>query len=86
VTRLPLRLVIFDCDGVLIDSEASSSRVVAQEITALGLAMTTAESLALFVGRRLSDIPRIIEPRLGRPVPPGWVDGLRLRLIDAGRT
>ncbi len=81
MTRLPLRLVIFDCDGVLIDSEGPSNRVVAEEVTALGWPMTTAESCARFIGRRLSDLPPAIEPHIGRPVPDGWVERLRIRLI-----
>jgi beta-phosphoglucomutase-like phosphatase (HAD superfamily) len=81
VTPQPLRLVIFDCDGVLVDSEGPSSRVVAEEITALGWPMTTEESYALFIGLRLSDIPAVVEPHIGRPVPPGWVDSLRDRMI-----
>ncbi len=81
MTPEPLRLVIFDCDGVLVDSEGPSNRLVADEITALGLPMTVEESCALFVGRRLSDIPAVIEPRLGRPLPPGWVAMLRDKLI-----
>ncbi len=81
MTPQPLRLVIFDCDGVLVDSEGPSNRVVAEEITALGWPMTTEESCALFIGLRLSDIPAVIEPHIGRPVPPGWVDGLRDRMI-----
>ena len=52
-----LRLVIFDCDGVLVDSEGPSNQLVAREVTALGWPITTAESRALFIGRRLSDIP-----------------------------
>jgi HAD superfamily hydrolase (TIGR01509 family) len=81
MTPLPLRLVIFDCDGVLVDSEGPSNRVVAQEITALGWPMSGAESTALFVGRRLSDIPPIIEAKTGCVVPPGWVDMLRHKLL-----
>ena len=81
MTPQPLRLVIFDCDGVLVDSEGPSNRVVAEEITALGWPMTTQESCALFIGRRLSDIPAVVEPHIGRPVPPGWVDSLRDRMI-----
>ena len=82
MTPEPLRLVIFDCDGVLVDSEGPSNRLVATEITALGWPMTTEESTRLFVGRRLSDIPPIIEQQLGRPIPSGWVAQLRDKLID----
>ncbi len=82
MTPEPLRLVIFDCDGVLVDSEGPSNRLVAQEITALGWPMTTEQSIALFVGARLSDMPPVIEAKLGHPVPPGWVDRLRYKLID----
>ena len=82
MTKLPLRLVIFDCDGVLIDSEGPSNRLVAQAVTELGWPLTTEQSAALFVGHRLSDIPPVVEVRIGRPVPPGWVEGLRQRLID----
>ncbi len=79
----PIRLVIFDCDGVLIDSESLSNRIVAEEVTKLGLPMTHAESMATFVGYTLEDMPAIIEPRLGRAVPPGWVDQVRQALIAA---
>ena len=81
MTPLPLRLVIFDCDGVLIDSEGPSNQIVAEAVTALGWPMTTDQAYRLFVGRRLSDIPAIVEPKLGHPVPPGWVDGLRDTLV-----
>ena len=82
MTRLPLRLVIFDCDGVLIDSEAASNRMVAEAVTELGWPMTTEQAYATFVGLRLSDIPGIMEPKLGRRLPEGWVDGLRNRLVQ----
>jgi HAD superfamily hydrolase (TIGR01509 family) len=81
MTPQPLRLVIFDCDGVLVDSEGPSNRIVAEEITALGWPMSTAESCALFMGYRLSDIPAVVEAKIGRPLPPDWVDRLRHRLI-----
>ena len=77
----PVRLVIFDCDGVLVDSEGPSNRICAEEITKLGWPMTEAESTALFVGFRLSDMPPVIEAHTGRPVPEGWVETLRGRLI-----
>ena len=81
-----IRLVIFDCDGVLVDSEGPSNRAVAEEITVLGWPMTEAESTARFVGFRLSDIPPVVEAHLGRPVPDGWVELLRQRLIASFET
>jgi HAD superfamily hydrolase (TIGR01509 family) len=83
VTREKLRLVIFDCDGVLVDSEIVANRVVAEACTVLGWPMTTAQSVALFMGLRLSDMPPIVARHLGRPVPEGWVEHLRGRVIAA---
>lgn len=80
--KLPLRLVIFDCDGVLVDSEGPSNRAVAEEITRLGWAMDEAESTRRFVGYQLGQIPPVVEAHLGRPVPDGWVEHLRARLVD----
>ena len=83
MTPLPLRLVIWDCDGVLVDSEGPAARVCAAEVSRLGWSITAADSMRLFVGCDLPGILPIIEAQLGRPVPPGWVDGLRRRLIEA---
>ncbi len=79
----PLRLVIFDCDGVLVDSEGPAARVCAEEITRIGWPMTARDSMRLFVGCNLSDMLPIIEGHLGHPVPPDWVGTLRSRVIDA---
>ena len=81
-TALPLRLVIFDCDGVLVDSEGPSNRAVAEEVTALGWPMTEAESTQLFIGCQLGGIADVVEAHLGRPVPEGWVEHLRRRIVD----
>ncbi len=82
MTKLPLRLVIFDCDGVLVDSEGPSNRMVAEEISRLGWPMLEAEATQRFIGFRLSDIPPVVEARLGRSVPAGWVGHLRQRLVS----
>ena len=79
--RLPLRLVIFDCDGVIVDSEGPSNRAVAKEITKLGWVMDEAESMRRFVGASLEQIAPVVEARIGRKVPDGWVEDLRLRII-----
>jgi HAD superfamily hydrolase (TIGR01509 family) len=72
-------LVIFDCDGVLVDSEVIANRVLAAAITEAGLPMTTDESMQLFMGRRWEDSLFQIERRLGRPLPDDFSDVYRSR-------
>ena len=76
-------LVIFDCDGVLIDSEGLANRVVAQEVTRLGWAMTAEEAHRQFLGQNLSDMCPAIAEAIGRPVPQGWVRDLAAALVVA---
>ena len=80
-TPLPLRLVIFDCDGVLVDSEGPSNRAVAEELTKLGWPMDEAESNRRFIGYQLRDVAAVAEAHFGRAVPEGWVEMLRGRLV-----
>ena len=79
----PLRLVIFDCDGVLVDSEGPAAEVAAREVSLLGWPLTPDEAMARFLGLRLSDVPALVTAQTGQPVPPGWVQHLRDRLIEA---
>lgn len=79
----PLRMVIYDCDGVLIDSEPIANRVCAEEISKLGWRMTAQESHAEFLGMSLSDMRPIIEARLDRRIAPDWVPYLADRLVQA---
>ena len=76
-------LIIFDCDGVLIDSEAIASRVVASHLAELGWAMTSEEARSCFIGMSLAPMQELIETRLARPVPPAWTDTLVKKLILA---
>jgi len=62
-------LVIFDCDGVLVDSERLSVAVEARLLGELGWPVTVEEIVDRFVGRSDSHMLREIESELGRPVP-----------------
>ncbi len=64
-----LRLVIFDCDGVLVDSEPVASRVTARMLTGLGWPMTPDEANARFLGMTLPDMRPVVEACLGVPLP-----------------
>jgi HAD superfamily hydrolase (TIGR01509 family) len=74
--KAPLRLVIFDCDGVLVDSEGIANRIVARELSAIGWNMTPVEADRLFLGMTLPDMTPMIEAKLGRKVPPEWGETL----------
>ena len=76
-------LVIFDCDGVLIDSETIASRVVARNLTALGWEMTTEQAMANFLGMSIMDMEPMIERRLQRKLPVDWRPRLAADLLDA---
>jgi HAD superfamily hydrolase (TIGR01509 family) len=69
----PPRLVIFDCDGVLVDSESISSGVLAQMLSEQGLPMTLAQARGEYQGLLLSEVLERAERRLGRELPAGWL-------------
>jgi HAD superfamily hydrolase (TIGR01509 family) len=81
----PLRLVIFDCDGVLIDSEPVVNRVVAEELTRLGWPMTPEESCTRFLGLDLNAMVPLIEAALGRTLPAAWLPAIQARIVAALR-
>jgi HAD superfamily hydrolase (TIGR01509 family) len=66
-------LVIFDCDGVLVDSEVISNEVLARMLTREGLPTTLLEARRDYQGLLLTDIRNRAEARLGRPLPAGWL-------------
>jgi HAD superfamily hydrolase (TIGR01509 family) len=80
---MPPELIIFDCDGVLIDSEGIASGIIAQDLTALGWPMTEAQSMKTFIGMSIIDMEPIIETRLGRKLPPHWRAELADKLVIA---
>ncbi len=67
-------LVIFDCDGVLVDSEPISVRLDVELLAELGLTMTVEEVIERFVGRSPEVIVQAVEAELGHPPPDGWFE------------
>jgi HAD superfamily hydrolase (TIGR01509 family) len=70
-------LVIFDCDGVLIDSESIGARVHGEALAALGHAYTPEDMIRRFVGVSSRDMRRILEQETGAPLPEDY--GTRTR-------
>jgi HAD superfamily hydrolase (TIGR01509 family) len=69
-----LALVIFDCDGVLVDSEPISNAVLAASLTTAGLPTSAQEAVREYKGMLLSDVRTRAEQLLGRPLPDGLLD------------
>jgi HAD superfamily hydrolase (TIGR01509 family) len=79
-------LVIFDCDGVLVDSELITNRVFAQMLNELGIAVTLEDMFERFVGRSMPQCLELITKLLGRPVPGYFVEEYRTRSATALRS
>ena len=75
-------LVIFDCDGVLVDSEPLANGLLARYVSDLGLPMTREESVDAFMGRSWAAGVELIEERLGRPVPEDFSERYHAELYE----
>jgi HAD superfamily hydrolase (TIGR01509 family) len=63
---MPLDLVIFDCDGVLVDSEPVVTRAESEHFAALGFAMPPEELRERFQGKTVADVAAAVETVIGR--------------------
>ncbi|HUQ77405.1 MAG TPA: HAD-IA family hydrolase [Patescibacteria group bacterium] len=68
----PFELVIFDCDGVLVDSERLSTRLDVELLQQLGWPLTESEIIERWVGRTEGAMRAEIEAHLGRDVSAEW--------------
>ena len=62
-------LIIFDCDGVLVDSEVISCRVHAEALTRQGYPISADQLRERFLGKSAADNNRDVEIEMGRPLP-----------------
>jgi HAD superfamily hydrolase (TIGR01509 family) len=69
-----LQLVIFDCDGVLVDSEVISNNVLARSLTEQGLPTTLAQARRDYQGLLLAEIDSRAQAKLGRPLAKDWLE------------
>ncbi|MBL6457564.1 HAD family phosphatase [Belnapia sp. T6] len=74
--------VLFDCDGVLADSEGLVNRLVAEALTARGWRMTGEEAREIFLGMALPAMLPVIEARCG-PLPADWGAALSRHITQA---
>ena len=66
--------VLFDCDGVLVNSEPLTMRVLRDLLSARGWDMPLTECMRRFVGKATRDEATLIEARTGQPLTQAWLD------------
>ena len=78
---MTISAVIFDCDGVVVDSEEAAFRLLGQDLAGYGLPRSPAEMHAMFLGGTVQGI--FVEARrLGASLPDDWVQDFYARLYD----
>jgi len=77
--------LIYDCDGVLVDSEVLAGAALAELMTNLGHPLTGAECTRIFGGLNVTDVLAKAEQILGRPVPPDRGKEAGQRLLERFR-
>lgn len=78
--------MIFDCDGVLVDTEVIANRVLASLVTELGIPTTTEESIARYMGRSWTSVISMLTEELGASPPEDLHRRYRERVEDAWRS
>jgi HAD superfamily hydrolase (TIGR01509 family) len=68
-------LVIFDCDGVLVDSEVIAVRIDQRMLADLGWHLSIDEVVETFLGTSAATFTATVEAHLGRPLPEGFEAG-----------
>jgi HAD superfamily hydrolase (TIGR01509 family) len=71
--------VLFDCDGVLVDSEPITNGVLRDMLQERGWAMSSEECMRTFIGKAIKDEAAIIEARTGQPLTDEWIARFRER-------
>ena len=80
---IPFGAVLFDCDGVLVDSEPITNRVLATMLGELGWPLGVDECMAIFTGKTVKDEASLIESKTGFALTPEWLAGFRRRRNEA---
>lgn len=77
------RLVIFDCDGVLVDSEAIVIEIEASLLTEAGFAISADQVADRYVGLSYPDMMAGLERDFGQPVPDGLSETIQRAAVEA---
>ncbi|MBF5004134.1 HAD family hydrolase [Diaphorobacter caeni] len=75
--------VLFDCDGVLVDSESITNRVLRDMLNEAGWPITTEECLQQFIGKTVRSQAALIESHTGKPFTEEWLQQFYVRRNEA---
>lgn len=81
---MELKLVIFDCDGVLVDTEELFNQTLVQDLAERGLILTIEQCMGMFLGGTLSTAKPVIE-EYGITLPDTWVEDFYMKAYDVLR-
>jgi HAD superfamily hydrolase (TIGR01509 family) len=79
MSAFPFDAVLFDCDGVLVDSETITNTVLAAMLGELGWHLSVDEAMSIFVGKTVMDEAPLIEAKTGVRITPAWLETFRER-------
>ena len=83
---MAIKLIIFDFDGVIADSEVLSNTVLAECVSGAGLQTTLDDAYRLYMGKRVPEIVSAVEATLGRPLGAGFGAEFQRRALERFRT
>jgi len=79
----PFELLILDCDGVVVDSEPITIRILTEMLNDLGASIAVEEASRRFCGHTLAHTLELVAELLGAPLPRGFVPDYRDRTFAA---
>ncbi|MDR3372062.1 HAD family phosphatase [Rhodoferax sp.] len=80
---MKFKAILFDCDGVLVDSEAITCGVLRDMLEEIGWAMTLAECMRRFIGKTVREERAAIEAHTGKPFSGDWLQAFYQRRNEA---
>ncbi len=80
---MPIKLVVFDCDGVLVDSEIIANEELREALHVCGLSMSISQVVETFVGLSMATVVHIAQRMLGHDLPNDFLDRLQEKTFAA---
>ncbi len=82
LSEMNCKAVIFDCDGVLVDSETLGNRVLAEMITQMGFPLSPEQAVQQFKGGKLADCIAVVEDQMGKKLPDDFPTQVRAQMAE----